>query len=105
MSHFVRPKRPRNRTASDATYDKAKIVSIIGNKAPILLHSMLKEIHECTAVGSERGASGLCGGGHRATLPTDMSDVRVVLVQIAWEASLIGVIEVKLLFSVLVQIG
>ena len=51
MSHFVRPKRPRNRTAPDATYDKTKIVSIIGNKAAILLHSVLKEIHEWTALG------------------------------------------------------
>jgi hypothetical protein len=76
MSHFVRPKRPRNRTAPDATYDKTKIVSIIGNKAPILLHSVLKEIHECTAVGSERGASGLCGGRPPRDATTDLSDVQ-----------------------------
>jgi hypothetical protein len=38
-----------------ATHDKSKILTIIGNKTAILLHSMLKEIHECTAVG-ERGS-------------------------------------------------
>jgi hypothetical protein len=39
----------------DATRDKSKILTIIGNKTPILLHSVLKEIHECTAVG-KRGS-------------------------------------------------
>jgi hypothetical protein len=39
----------------DATHDKRQVVTIIGNKTSVLLHSVLKEIHECTAVG-ERGS-------------------------------------------------
>jgi hypothetical protein len=38
-----------------ATDDKSKILTIIENKTPILLHAVLKEIHECTAV-AERGS-------------------------------------------------
>jgi hypothetical protein len=39
----------------DATHDKSKILTIIGNKNPYLLHSVLNGIHECKAVG-ERGS-------------------------------------------------
>jgi hypothetical protein len=45
------------------------MVSIIGNKAPILLHFVLKEIHECTAVGSERVHLGDAVAAYRAALP------------------------------------
>jgi hypothetical protein len=51
-------------------------LTIIGNKTALLLHAVLKEIHECTAVRERDGASGRCGGGLLRGANAGMSDVQ-----------------------------
>jgi hypothetical protein len=56
----------------DATHDKSKLATIIGNITAILLHSVLKEIHECTEVEQRESSTAHLGdamAAYRAARP------------------------------------